>query len=121
MVRSDRFTEAAIMVALERGDFHASTGVELAEYVVTDRAVSLRVKVLQQSRYHVSFIGRGGKVLKDQWVTPVLPTDATSLAAVRRAVAVSYEWKGDEGYVRAKIVDSNGLMAWTQPVLIPGR
>lgn len=121
MVRSDRFTRDAIMAALERGDFYASTGVELAEYAVTSRAVTLKVKVLQQSRYHVSFIGRGGKVLKDVWVTPTLPKGATSLGAARLADAVSYEWKGDEGYVRAKIVDSNGLMAWTQPVLVPGR
>jgi hypothetical protein len=34
---------------------------------------------------------------------------------------VSYEWTGDEGYVRVKIVDSNGLMAWTQPVIVPRR
>lgn len=121
MVRSDRFTMDAIMAALERGDFYASTGVELAEYAVTSRAVTLKVKVLQQSRYHVSFIGRGGKVLNDVWVTPTLPKGATSLGAARLADAVTYEWKGDEGYVRAKIVDSNGLMAWTQPVLVPGR
>jgi hypothetical protein len=28
----------------------------------------------------------------------------------------SYAFKGDEGYVRAKVVESNGRMAWTQPV-----
>lgn len=121
MVRSDRFTEAALTAALERGDFYASTGVELADYAVTDRAVTLKVKVNQQSRYRVSFIGRGGKVLQEEWVTPRLPKDATSLGAARYADAVSYEFRGDEGYVRARIVDSNGLMAWTQPVLIPRR
>lgn len=121
MVRSGRFTAEAIMAALARGDFYASTGVELAEYAVTDRAVTLKVKVVQQSRYQITFIGRGGKVLKQASVTPVLPEGATSLGAARQAEAVSYEWKGDEGYVRAKIVDSNGLMAWTQPALVRAR
>lgn len=121
MVRSDRFTAEAIMAALEGGDFYASTGVELAEYAVTDRSVTLKVKVVQQSRYQITFIGAGGKVLKQVSVTPALPANATSLGAARHAEAVSYEWKGDEGYVRAKIVDSNGLMAWTQPVVVPVR
>ena len=34
---------------------------------------------------------------------------------------VVYEIRGDEGYVRAKITDSNGYMAWTQPVMVPAR
>lgn len=121
MVRSDRFTQEAIVSALERGDFYASTGVELSEYAVSDRAVTLKVKVVQQSRYRISFIGRGGKILKESAITPQLPADATSLAGLRQAESVTYEWNGDEGYVRAKIVDSNGLMAWTQPVIIPAR
>jgi hypothetical protein len=29
-----------------------------------------------------------------------------------------YQIKGDEGYVRAKVMDSNGKVAWTQPVMI---
>jgi hypothetical protein len=30
-----------------------------------------------------------------------------------------YEIRGDEGYVRARITESNGNVAWTQPVLVP--
>jgi hypothetical protein len=26
-----------------------------------------------------------------------------------------YEIKGDEGYVRAKVIESNGAVAWLQP------
>jgi len=121
MVRSERFTREALVAALERGDFYASTGVELAEYAVTDRAVSVKVAVVGQSRYRVHFIGRGGRVLKETAVTPVLPAGATSLGSARQADAVVYEWRGDEGYVRVKITDSNGLMAWTQPVAVPKR
>jgi hypothetical protein len=26
--------------------------------------------------------------------------------------------RGDEGYVRARVVESNGRMAWCQPILV---
>ena len=29
----------------------------------------------------------------------------------------AYTFAGDEGYVRAKVLESNGRMAWTQPVM----
>lgn len=121
MVRSARFAEDAILAAMERGDFYASTGVELSEYEVTDTGISLRIAAFMQSRYRVLFIGKEGRVLREVAVTPGLPEGATTLSAVRKASPVSYEWRGDEGYVRVKIIDSNGLMAWTQPVMAPRR
>jgi hypothetical protein len=30
----------------------------------------------------------------------------------------TYTFKGDEGYVRARILESNGYAAWTQPVAV---
>jgi hypothetical protein len=30
----------------------------------------------------------------------------------------SYEFRGDEGYVRARVLESNGRVAWLQPTLI---
>lgn len=121
MVRSERFTSEALLAAMERGDFYASTGVELAEYSVDHKGITLKVTPLAQSRYRILFIGGGGRILKEISLTPGLPASATSLGAARQAEPVTYEWKGDEGYVRAKIVDSNGLMAWTQPVRVPRR
>ena len=53
------------------------------------------------SKYRVQFIGSGGKVLKEV---------AASSAA--------YDIRGDEGYVRAKVIESNGDVAWCQPVLV---
>ena len=32
--------------------------------------------------------------------------------------SASYTYVGDEGYVRAKIIESNGRMAWVQPVSV---
>ena len=30
----------------------------------------------------------------------------------------TYEIRGNEGYVRARVVESNGRMAWAQPVMV---
>jgi hypothetical protein len=29
-----------------------------------------------------------------------------------------YVFRGGEGYVRARIIESNGRIAWTQPVMV---
>jgi hypothetical protein len=85
--------------ALERGDFYASTGVELADYQVTDKAITITIKADTYSKYRVEFIGRNGAILSEAIASPAV-----------------YQFKGDELYVRAKILDSNGRVAWTQPV-----
>lgn len=53
------------------------------------------------SRFLMRFIGKGGRVLAE--VTGLAPR---------------YIIRGDEGYVRASINDSNGRRAWTQPVFV---
>ena len=52
-------------------------------------------------RYRTTFIGRGGRVLAS-----VAGFDAR------------YDIRGNEGYVRAVVTDSNGRRAWTQPVMV---
>ena len=103
-VRSERLDPRAVVDALDRGDFYASTGVELADYSADARGVSLKIRATTWSKYRVQFIGRGGRVLDEI-------ADASA----------SYTFKGDEAYVRAKIIESNGQLAWTQPVPVgPG-
>ena len=101
-IRAERLTPELLFAALERGDFYASTGVEIQDYQVSDRQVSLKVKAETWSKYRIQFIGKTGRLLKE----------FTADAAV-------YEIKGDEGYVRAKVIESNGKIAWLQPVIIP--
>ena len=98
-VRAPRLEARAIVEAMERGDFYASTGVELAAYEATATGIALKIKATTFSKYRVQFIGRDGRVLAEQ-----------------ADVAASYTFKGDEGYVRATILESNGDIAWTQPV-----
>lgn len=101
-VRAAELTQKAIVDALRRGDFYASTGVELSDYQASPRQIVLTIKELPSSKYRIQFIGRGGRILNE-----VLSSPAT------------YVIKGDEGYVRARIFESNGKMAWTQPVMLP--
>ena len=53
------------------------------------------------SHYRIQFIGQQGHISKE-----VPGTDAT------------YTIRGDERYVRAKVIESNGHVAWTQPVMV---
>jgi hypothetical protein len=108
-VRAPELSAVAIVAALERGDFYASTGVELADYQVTSEAVTITIKPFFRSRYRILFIGRGGRILED------VPVDTVSGEPV---APVAHRLRGDEGYVRAKVIESNGKAAWTQPVLV---
>jgi hypothetical protein len=98
-VRAPRLETRALVDAIERGDFYSSTGVELSNYEATDRTVALDVKADAWSKYRVQFIGKDGRVLDEQTRLPA-----------------KYTVRGDEGYVRARVLESNGRQAWTQPV-----
>ena len=98
-VRAPRLEPRAIVEAIDRGEFYASTGVELTAYLADDAHITLTVRATSWSKYRVQFVGREGRVLAEV-------TDSSA----------SYAFKGDEGYVRARVLESNGLSAWTQPV-----
>lgn len=101
VVRARQLTQDEILGAMRRGDFYASTGVELSDVEATPRSLTVTVKPQSFARYTVQFIGRGGRVLD-----------------VATASAARYDFTGDEGYVRAKVVDSMGYAAWTQAVAV---
>jgi hypothetical protein len=101
VVRTAALSPRAILTAMEDGDFYASTGVELTDYQATARSITIIIKEERTSKYRVQFIGSGGRILSEAAKSPA-----------------SYTFKGNEGYVRAKIIESNGKFAWTQPVMI---
>jgi predicted flavoprotein YhiN len=101
MVRAAQLTADAILGALQRGDFYASTGVELTDVTATARDVAVTIRQQGTTKYTVQFVGKGGRVLRETGSSPA-----------------QYPFSGDEGYVRVKVVDSNGWMAWTQPVRV---
>jgi hypothetical protein len=117
MVRARELTAEAIVDAMDRGDFYATTGLELSDYEATPSAISIGIRLKTRFKYDVTFIGRGGRILKQ---VPIANVESASGVPARTAPVV-YDIRGDEGYVRAKITDSNGYVAWTQPVLVPAR
>ena len=100
-VRAPRLAASAIVEALESGEFYSSTGVELDDYQAGSREVVVSVRATTWSKYRSQFIGRDGRVLDEQ-MTPT----------------ATYVIRGDEGYVRSKVIESNGKLAWTQPVAV---
>jgi hypothetical protein len=101
VVRTNRLDGRAIVSALENGDFYASTGVTLDDYVVTAKSMTVTVRKDAWAKYRVQFIGHGGRVLHEALDSPA-----------------EYVFKGGERYVRARVLESNGRVAWCQPVRI---
>jgi hypothetical protein len=101
MVRAASLSPGEILRALEEGDFYASTGVTLRDYSAGRNEIKIEIAEETQSKYTVQFIGRGGKIVKEVTANPAV-----------------YAFKGDEFYVRAKVIESNGKVAWTQPVFL---
>ncbi len=103
VVRARELRQAAILAALDSGDFYASTGIELLDLRVTKTEYAVKIRPdNENTTYTVTFVGRQGKVL-----ATVFGTEAT------------YRFQGDEGYVRARIHDSNGNLAFCQPTFPP--
>ena len=101
VVRADSLTPSAITGAMAAGDFYFSTGVELEDVRAGSGELAVTVKQASDAavRYTVEFIGAGGKVL-----------------ATGSGLTASYRLASGDAYVRARITNSNGLQAWTQPV-----
>lgn len=110
MVRAPELSVKALLAAMERGDFYATTGVLLEDYAVSEKGIRLRLSDRPRDLgwslpganphlYRTEFVGGGGTVLKvDESLTP------------------SYDFTGREQYVRARVTSSDGLLAFTQPV-----
>ena len=107
VVRAATLTRESILAALEDGEFYASTGVTLRDIRSTSESLAVDIQPDEGGyprRFRVVFIGEHGRVL----------------AATQNNPA-RYAFVGDEGYVRARIEDSRGLRAWTQPVFVESR
>jgi len=99
VVRAAELSPRAILAAIEGGEFYASSGVELEDYSTDPQGMIARTKEKRGSKYRTQFIGSGGKVLLESITNPAV-----------------FRFRGNERYVRARVLESNGKMAWTQPV-----
>jgi len=103
-VRTGSREAGALMRALEAGAFYASTGVEIADVVVDGGRIEVHIAPRGDFKYITRFIGSGGRLLAETAANPAV-----------------YELETDVGYVRAKVIDSMGWSAWTQPVFVAKR
>lgn len=118
MARADTLTPEAIIAALEAGDFYASTGVTLRDIKRDPGRLELSIAAEAGVQYVTEFVGS----------TPAVGSELASVGVVLASVAgtnPSYEFDGDEIYVRARVVSSKPKSnpnrpdeterAWTQP------
>lgn len=101
MVRADKLTPGAIVTALEKGDFYATVGVTLKDIRVTRSEYVVEIDPYRDVTYTTYFIGRDGRILQETHGT-----------------RAEYRFTGDELYVRARVFESSGRFACTQPVFV---
>jgi hypothetical protein len=108
VVRAPALTREQILASLNDGNFYASTGVTLKDVRAAPDSLSVEIEPSTMTgsppRFRTVFIGNGGRVL-----------------AVSNENPARYTFTGSERYVRARVEDSNGLRAWTQPVIVKPR
>jgi hypothetical protein len=117
VVRAMKLDAASLIEAMRKGDYYASTGVDLEDIQVTHEAYTVDVKEREGVTHRVKFFGlrKGG-------------SEAQILMDGGRDPAV-YTWRGDEVWVRAKVVTDRPHLnpqhpdeverAWTQPFRRP--
>lgn len=101
MVRAEKLHPDAILAAMERGDFYATVGVMLKDIQITGEEYRIEIEPYRDNAYTTLFIGKDGKILAESY-------DTTAV----------YRFKGDELYVRARVLESSGKFACTQPVFL---
>lgn len=144
MVAARHLTAESIVTAIERGDFYASTGVVLQSVHRAGNRLAVSIQAEPGVTYRTQFYGtrkgytRGSHLLaqpaSEKEPRPTLPHRRYSQDVGARLTEIagtnaSYTLRGDEIYVRAKIISSrlkaNGSApgeyetAWTQPLVNP--
>lgn len=141
MVRAPFLTPEHLIRALEAGDFYASSGIVLKDLKRAGDTLAIEVEPETGVSYTTQFIGtrRGfdqtneprrnaaGEAMR---VTHRYSDEVGEVLAEVRGTSASYALKGDELYVRAKIISTKTKanpyvegeveVAWTQP-LIPAK
>lgn len=138
VVRAPYLTPEHLIRAMEAGDFYASNGVRLKNVRRGDGELAVEIESEKGVTYKTQFIGtRKGF---DRTSEPVRDENGAELRATRRyskdigavlaevkGPKASYKLRGDEIYVRAKVISSKPKadpceegefeVAWTQPLV----
>jgi len=118
MVRAAELTDKALIEAYLRGDFYGSTGVTLADVVITENRMIIHIEAEEGVEYTTQFIGTRR--------APYLSMRVGEHFRETSENPASYRFSGDELYVRAKVISSKPHQnpyavgdvecAWIQPV-----
>jgi hypothetical protein len=139
MVRAKHLTPESIVHAMEAGDFYASSGVTILDVQREPNRLNVVIKAEPGVTYTTRFIGTRKGYSTASEVIPPLPTDNRTLPHRRYGKDIgvvlaevsgptaSYTLRGDEIYVRARVISSkrkvNGSVegefesAWIQPLV----
>lgn len=139
MVRSKELSADALVEAMKRGDFYASSGVILEEVLMRDGALVIRIKAEPGVTYTTRILGtlKGYDATTRSIATPadskdphstrlVYSSDVGKTLAEIKGSEIEWKPKGNELYFRASITSSKPHpnpsypgqteMAWTQPM-----
>jgi hypothetical protein len=139
MVRSEKLEANALVEAMQRGDFYASSGVTLKDVQFDKASKTLKIKIAAEEgvSYTTQFLGtcKGYDRAVEKVPTPEgenvpyrlrYSKDVGAVLATSDSLTPSYTLTGDELYVRAVITSSatpknpiepgQKAKAWTQPV-----
>jgi len=98
-VRAESLSNVAIMDAISRGDFYASSGVILKDVTISGGELRVEIDARATEKFTTYFVGEGGKILAKSFDT-----------------AAAYKLAPGDKYVRARVESSFGSTAWTQPL-----
>ncbi|MBI1312539.1 hypothetical protein GC176_14700 [bacterium] len=138
MVLADELQPAALIAAMERGDFYASSGVTLESVTSSSDRIDIKVVENEGVDYRIEFIGTLAGY--DAESSPILDKNGKEIRATRRysddigkvlktvdGRTASYEFRGSEIYVRARVTSTRKHpnpseiddfeQAWIQPVV----
>ncbi len=101
MVKAKELSTEAIINAIKQGEFYATLGVTLKDVRITKDKYIVEVNPYKDAAYTIAFIGKEGKILQESHGTNA-----------------EYIFSGNELYVRARISESSGRIACTQPVFL---
>jgi hypothetical protein len=131
MVRAKSLTPQSIIAAMERGDFYASSGVDVDGIRLARRTYSFRIQPEKGVTYTTWFIGtrKNFKSSPDLAKRNSLKPSEAGIGEIlgqSQSLEPSYTFNGDELYVRAEIMASKKKAnpyaageherAWLQPV-----
>ncbi len=138
-VLTDKLEAGSLIEALEAGSFYASSGVTLKKIQSDAKQLHIEIDPVPGETYTIEFIGtRVGydktshpvldKEGKEVRTTRIYSKDIGEVLEVAQGNCATYQFQGDEIYVRARITSSEKhpnpseledfKMAWVQPVLL---